>query len=417
MKKIILLAMIIAPLFGHAQSYVNKTGDTMTGTLTINKSYDGLKLQSVSSGSTASSWISFVGSDNVRDGYVGFGSANNNTLYLYNDTGSKIRFSSGSVYVLVNSDGHALDASGSGNFVDGLNVNGTLPILKLKDTDNTSGGQSRLEFDDQNDNRVGHIGYSSGNPELRVFSEAGDLELLANGNIEANSQFKALAGIDLKESIPVLKIIDADNTNGSQGRLEFHDDQDTRLGFMGYSSGESNLIVNSQQGNLSLTSSTYIKLDSEVRSNSWMRIGDENAPTAALDVVGNIVTSGKIESTRVRVTTSPGNVPDYVFQPEYELKPLEELEAFVKTNSHLPNIPSANEMSKNGQDLGELQLKLLEKVEELTLYTIEQQKQIKAQKAMLAAQSAQFKDQMELIRQQQKEMEHMKAELARLKKD
>ncbi len=84
----------------------------------------------------------------------------------------------------------------------------------------------------------------------------------------------------------------------------------------------------------------------------------------------------EIESKKVKVTASPGSVPDYVFSKNYELKTLKEVEDFIKANSHLPNIPSANEIEANGQDVGELQLKMLEKIEELTLYVIELRKEI-----------------------------------------
>ena len=68
--------------------------------------------------------------------------------------------------------------------------------------------------------------------------------------------------------------------------------------------------------------------------------------------------------------------PDYVFRPDYELMPLQELKAFVSENRHLPNIPTAEEVKENGLDLTGLSIRLLEKVEELTLYTISQQEQI-----------------------------------------
>jgi len=56
--------------------------------------------------------------------------------------------------------------------------------------------------------------------------------------------------------------------------------------------------------------------------------------------------------------------------------PLHEVEQYVKENSHLPEIPSETEVKQNGLNMGEMQNKLLQKVEELTLYIIEQQKQI-----------------------------------------
>lgn len=71
--------------------------------------------------------------------------------------------------------------------------------------------------------------------------------------------------------------------------------------------------------------------------------------------------------------------PDYVFHQDYRLKPLHEVEQFVKTNKHLPGIPSAAQVEEKGLSMGEMQNKLLQKVEELTLYIIEQQKQIDQQ--------------------------------------
>jgi len=72
------------------------------------------------------------------------------------------------------------------------------------------------------------------------------------------------------------------------------------------------------------------------------------------------------------------NVPDadYVFEEDYSLTPLSEVETFIKENKHLPNIPSAEEFRTNGYKLGDMDGMLLRKVEELTLYAIEQQKLI-----------------------------------------
>lgn len=90
--------------------------------------------------------------------------------------------------------------------------------------------------------------------------------------------------------------------------------------------------------------------------------------------------------TRKVVVTLTNPFPDYVFSKTYILKPLNELELFIKKHQHLPNIPSAQEISQNNNqlELGEMQLKLLEKVEELTLYIIQQQKEIEALKQQLA---------------------------------
>lgn len=104
-------------------------------------------------------------------------------------------------------------------------------------------------------------------------------------------------------------------------------------------------------------------------------VGVDN-PTEKLEVNGNALVQGDIEAIKLKVTPTPGSVPDYVFQPDYSLKTLNEVEDYIKANSHLPNIPSAKEVEANGQDVGNIQLKLLEKIEELTLYAIGQEKKI-----------------------------------------
>lgn len=92
-------------------------------------------------------------------------------------------------------------------------------------------------------------------------------------------------------------------------------------------------------------------------------------------VSGDAIVLGNLETQQVKVSATPGSVPDYVFRPDYELISLPELEAYIKANSHLPNIPSASEVEKTGQNLGVLQLKLLEKIEELTLHVIDVDKE------------------------------------------
>ena len=84
---------------------------------------------------------------------------------------------------------------------------------------------------------------------------------------------------------------------------------------------------------------------------------------------------GEIHAEAVNVDLNvPG--PDYVFEEDYDLRTLEETEAYIKTHKHLPEVPSAKEMAEQGIDLVEMNMLLLKKVEELTLYSITQQKLI-----------------------------------------
>ena len=83
---------------------------------------------------------------------------------------------------------------------------------------------------------------------------------------------------------------------------------------------------------------------------------------------------GHVKTKEIVVTLEGWS--DYVFDSSYKLMPLGELERYVNTNRHLPNIPSATEVESNGVNIGEMDALLLEKIEELTLYIIDLQKQI-----------------------------------------
>ncbi len=67
-------------------------------------------------------------------------------------------------------------------------------------------------------------------------------------------------------------------------------------------------------------------------------------------------------------------LPDYVFESDYDLMPIGQLEKFIASEKHLPNVPKAAEIKENGLNHTKFQMKLLEKVEELTLYTVQQAK-------------------------------------------
>jgi hypothetical protein len=73
----------------------------------------------------------------------------------------------------------------------------------------------------------------------------------------------------------------------------------------------------------------------------------------------------------VRVSLNTIDWPDYVFHSDYRLPSLFEVESYVKEHKHLPGVPSAEEVSEGGLDVGEFNKQLLKKVEELTLYVIE----------------------------------------------
>jgi len=94
-------------------------------------------------------------------------------------------------------------------------------------------------------------------------------------------------------------------------------------------------------------------------------------PTQRLEV------NGTIKAKEVNVTAV--GWPDYVFRPGYKLMPLAEVEAYIQENGRLPNIPGEAEVMEKGVNLGEINAKLLEKIEELTLYILNQESVIRDQ--------------------------------------
>lgn len=103
-------------------------------------------------------------------------------------------------------------------------------------------------------------------------------------------------------------------------------------------------------------------------------------PELTLDQNGDLTVLGDINSGGTTV------VPDYVFEPDYKLMPLKELGTFIEEKKHLPNIPSKAEVEAKGSvNITILQMKLLEKVEELTLYTLQQQKTLQTQEDTITA--------------------------------
>ncbi len=112
---------------------------------------------------------------------------------------------------------------------------------------------------------------------------------------------------------------------------------------------------------VSLNSSDIVK--------SQIVLGDDEVQIAGASNVSNLYATFNATGLTVNGTITP----DYVFKDNYKLMPLEQVKSFVNKNKHLPEVPSEAEIDKKGLNMTEMQMILLKKVEELTLYTIEQQ--------------------------------------------
>jgi hypothetical protein len=141
------------------------------------------------------------------------------------------------------------------------------------------------------------------------------------------------------------------------GDLIFRKSDHSQLGrIWTNSSGSSGMYLSSGDNNSDLT----------IYSNGNVGIGTIS-PDYKLDVLGTI------RANEVKVATGWS---DFVFEPDYDLPTLQEVENYIDQNGHLPDIPSAEEVKANGISLGEMDAKLLQKIEELTLYSIHQESEI-----------------------------------------
>jgi len=127
-----------------------------------------------------------------------------------------------------------------------------------------------------------------------------------------------------------------------------------------------------------------------ILDNGNIGIGISNPSTA-------LAVAGTVSSKKVKVTQT--GWPDFVFGDGYKLPDLEKLENYLLQHKHLPGIPTAGEIEKDGADLGDNQAAMLQKIEELTLYVIQQNKQI------------------ELLKQQNQQLQSLQAQLDELKKE
>jgi len=116
---------------------------------------------------------------------------------------------------------------------------------------------------------------------------------------------------------------------------------------------------------------TPFKIDNAA-NNNLLRLGRNGRPD-------EVIVTGKLV-----VNNTEMNVPDYVFEPGYKLKTLAEVDQFIAENGHLPGVPSAADVAETGLDMTRMQLAQLEKIEELTLHSISQDKQLSAQQEEIA---------------------------------
>jgi hypothetical protein len=291
----------------------------------------------------ATPYIGFYDNAGTYKGFLWQGPGDNmsiGTSYL-NSTGSLQFYNNGILNASITSSG-VMDLSGS------------LPWLRLNDGGNRSGDLygdgSNLEI----------AAYKSG-----IFGVPGNLILQASDFSVFQDLYAGNVGIGVRDPVFKLDIgsrirLRSGSTSETSGLWLNNPTNSAAHGFIGTAQNNviglygSNfgwgLIMNTVSGNIG--------------------IGTLN-PTFKLSVNGTIRTKEVVVET---------GWADYVFDEKYPLRSLEDVERFIKTHKHLPNIPSAKEVEEKGLYMGDMQKKMMEKIEELTLYIIELKKEIESLK-------------------------------------
>ena len=195
---------------------------------------------------------------------------------------------------------------------------------------------------------------------------------------------------------------------------QFHTTGTVRLAGLTSDSTKTRVLVSDTSGNLfyqnvsSLNGRWQYANGTVYDSADNIAIGTSNPQGYKFAVNGTAI------FTKVKVKTA-GTWPDYVFAKDYHLPDLQELEDYLTKYRHLPDIASEEEVQRDGIDVGDHQAALLKKVEELTLYLIDENKQLKVEADQMKTQQDQMKAQQDRLDQQQKEIDELKKLIAEKK--
>ncbi len=270
----------------------------------------------------------------INEGYLWWGHSNSGD---HSNKGTeKMRLTqNGDLGIGITHPDAKLDVSGDIRVHNMFNIKSIGHLNLQADHDNS--GDGNIYFKANNDVRM--IMLDNGNFGIGTISPSAKLEV--NGNIKVGHD-------RYLKSVGVLNF-QADDDNSGDGVFHFKSGPDIQM---------------------------------IIQDNGNVGIGT-NSPTHKLEVLGTIKTTSLISSAR--------SFPDYVFAEDYNIQPLSELETYVKTYRHLPNMPAESEVVKNGLDVPEILTKSVENIETIYLHLIKMEKEItslKKDNARLKAQIA-----------------------------
>ena len=234
-------------------------------------------------------------------------------------------------------------------------------------------------------NASGRVGFGTASPAVELHARDGDtptLRLEQDGSSGFTAQTWDVAGNETNFFV-------RDASNGSTLPLRIRPGAPTSAldlnanGELGIGTTSPDEKLHVQDGNLKLEQNGNVSFtlantadttnDFRFQLNNSARLSFVSSGVIEMEIVegGDVRIAGNIFSAGTQLA-----VPDYVFAPDYELMPLSQVKAFIDENSHLPRIPSAADIARDGINMSQMQMSLLEKVEELTLYTLAQEDRI-----------------------------------------
>ncbi|MCW3462067.1 hypothetical protein [Chitinophaga nivalis] len=362
-------------LLGNGLTIERATGNIIVNQLTA---ANGSKIQGTGSTSNQS-YLQFMQNDNTtREGFIGIGSSTLKDMYLVSDNGNvnlQPKPGGGLLQIaptqVLNTTGGLLLANATSNQISFKAVAAAPPSFSTR-----SAGTKIILWDTPVSATT--AGWGIGIEDFHMW--------LGLPTSDANQGFKFYGG--------TTQIARIDGTGNSewngQGRFKGWLTGTAATGpaaeigiaggmayLIGFNRTTNNYTPLKLSGGSTNTNQTVITVNEQGVSIA------NNTPQLPIRLMVN----GGITARNLKITQT--GWADYVFRPDYPLRPLAEVAAYIDTHQHLPGIPDAATVAKEGIEVGDINKRLLEKIEELTLYLIEQDKKIKALEAWKAQQEKQ----------------------------
>lgn len=234
-----------------------------------------------------------------------------------------------------------------------MRIDGTNPYIQLF---NSGVAKSYIQ-QTGDDFRLGTVGTNTGGKVQFTAGSSTVMTLKSNGKVGIGTTTPS-ALLHLKGSNELMRL------DGTDAYIDFYNSS-AQKAFIQCSGN--NLKIASNLGNITFGNNvTGDQLF--ILSDGRIGMGTSTPKTGY-----KLSVEGKVACRELKVETAAW--PDYVFESDYKLLPLHELEHFIASNNHLPGIPSAEELETDGISVGDMQNKMMQKIEELTLYVIALQKQ------------------------------------------